>query len=71
MKTAAASIFNSNNLTDAIQNEEILWNTIQAAAEKEKELTWQMVAGRIRLELLTVSPNNICASVYVTCVEEN
>jgi hypothetical protein len=47
MKTTAASIFNSNNLTDGIQNEEILWNTIQAAAEEEKELTWQMVAGRI------------------------
>jgi hypothetical protein len=36
MKTTAASIFNSNNLIDAIQNEEILWNTIQAAAEEEK-----------------------------------
>jgi hypothetical protein len=37
MKTTAASIFNSNNLIDAIQNEEIHWNTIQAAAEEEKD----------------------------------
>jgi hypothetical protein len=61
MKTTAASIFNSNNLADAIQNKEILWNTIQVAAEEEKEQTWQMVAGRICLELLTVglSPNNM------------
>jgi hypothetical protein len=46
MKTTAASIFNSNNLIDAIQNEEILWNrnTIQAAAEEQNELAWQRVA---------------------------
>jgi hypothetical protein len=34
----AASIIYSNNLTDAKQNEEILWDTIQAATEEEKEL---------------------------------
>jgi hypothetical protein len=67
MKTAAASIFNSNNLIDAIQNEAILWNTIQAAAEEEKELAWQMVAGRICLELLTVSPNNMRFSLRNVC----
>jgi hypothetical protein len=36
MKITAASIFNFNNLIDATQNEEILWNTIQGATEEEK-----------------------------------
>jgi hypothetical protein len=52
--TTAASIFDSNNLIVAVQNEEILWNTIQAAAEEDKELAWQMTGGRVCLELLTV-----------------
>jgi hypothetical protein len=67
MKTTVASIFNSNNLADGIQNEEILWNTIQVAAEEEKELTWQMIGGRICLELLTVSPNNMRFGLRNVC----
>ena len=67
MKTTVASIFNSNNLTDGIQNEEILWNTIPAAAEEEKELTWQMIGGRICLKLPTVSPNNMRFGLRHVC----
>jgi hypothetical protein len=42
--TMAGTIFNSSNLIDAVQNEDILWNTNSNATEEEKELTWQRVA---------------------------
>jgi len=39
-ETDVKCVLTSSNLIDAIQNEQILWDSLLSASEEEKECTW-------------------------------